>query len=337
MEKIKVRWLIAHFPTRLFIRTAAAFRKELEKTCPEQFEIEILTAKKYVDKYDDLKELKFSILPLEGLEQEPYQNNFTPIQYQEIKKKWNAVFQGFRADKFELTQLQVHLVGAYVNKDFHVLDFPFLFEDHDHVSKVLDGEIGAELCRSLSNTSKIQGLAFTYSGGYRIIGSKTPIADISELKSIVSSTPLTHKLFQNLGTETYSRTGVSHEEIADAVGTEGGAIETTYIRFAGKNVLKTNHSMFLTVILASDKFMARLTAEQQVAFKAAAKAVAKLERQWSIADADEYEKTAVSKGILIQENSPEGQAKLKAGALELEKQVSLQFGPLIKKIRDAAN
>ena len=44
-------WLIAHQPERLFLRTAKAFAKMLEKETNE-IKIEILTTEQYKEKYD---------------------------------------------------------------------------------------------------------------------------------------------------------------------------------------------------------------------------------------------------------------------------------------------
>jgi hypothetical protein len=39
----KIRWLIAHQPQELFVRTARAFSEELNKHCAGELEVEILT------------------------------------------------------------------------------------------------------------------------------------------------------------------------------------------------------------------------------------------------------------------------------------------------------
>jgi TRAP-type C4-dicarboxylate transport system substrate-binding protein len=116
----------------------------------------------------------------------------------------------------------------------------------------------------------------------------------------------------------------------------GGAIETTYLRFEGKNVLKTNHSMFLTNIIVSNSFFDSLNEEQQNAFRIAAKKVAKLERQWSLDDAEQYEAEAESKGIKISEVSESEIAQMKEAAVEQYK-VTFKNVPsslnLVKKIK----
>ena len=59
MARLKLKWLIAHHPQYLFVRTAKAFRDELEKRCPGEFDIEILTMKDYIEQYNEIPELNF--------------------------------------------------------------------------------------------------------------------------------------------------------------------------------------------------------------------------------------------------------------------------------------
>jgi TRAP-type C4-dicarboxylate transport system substrate-binding protein len=105
-------------------------------------------------------------------------------------------------------------------------------------------------------------------------------------------------------------------KIADIgeIAKNGSAVETTYLRFSGSNILKTNHSMFLTTILTGSKFFDSLSEKQQTAFKIAAKIVAKMERQCSLEDADKYEKDAKSNGVEIVDISDHDKEKLRSAA-----------------------
>ena len=47
-KPIVLRWLIAHQPAYLFVRTAKAFAKELDKLLPGQFEVEVLMMGQYL-------------------------------------------------------------------------------------------------------------------------------------------------------------------------------------------------------------------------------------------------------------------------------------------------
>jgi len=129
----------------------------------------------------------------------------------------------------------------------------------------------------------------------------------------ITTTPMTKNFFGKFAATATSRLSQKIEEIAQSA-SNGGAVETTYLRFSGKNILKTNHSMFLTTILVGGEFFETLTSEQQDAFRKAAKVVAKLERQWSLDDAAKYEQDAVAKGVDIREITEAERDKMREAA-----------------------
>ena len=325
VERRKVRWVIAHFPVELFVRTAKAFTDELEKLCPNQFDIEILTLGEYMSRYSELyseEEMKFwktTTPTIRGLENSYRTIASTDVKeldtFAKIEKRWQVFFEAMKNGKFEMSQTQVSIVGTHLHTNFHTIDLPFLFTGHDHVSKALDGAIGDRLCAEVGDATGVRGLGFTYSGGYRIIGSTDGITSLNDLnnKKFVTATATSNMLFGKAGINHLPRYQSSAQDVAD-MAEAGGAIETTYLRFGGKNVLKTEHSVFMTSILACDSFLSSLTTEQQEAFKIAAKRVAKIERIWSVEDAKKYEDEAVSRGVTIVEASDEDKQRLKDAA-----------------------
>lgn len=335
----KIKWLIAHQPQYLFVRTAEAFQQELDKIVPGQIELEILTMRDYIEKYGDIEEMKMRPPAIGELEDVPVGGPFARSEnFHDSRRKWDAIFKAIADGKIEMSQTQVTTVAARLNKDFSALDLPFLFKDHDHATRVLDGEIGEELLNDLAEKTEIKGLGFTYSGGYRVIGSKYPITSLEELvkSKIIATTVPTLGFFQNLGAESKTRFKLSPHEAAD-LADNGGCIETTYLRFSGKNVLKTQHSMFLTSILTGNKFWNSLTHDQQKAFKIAAKRVAKIERQWSIDDAEKYERQAKEKGVNIYEMSQEEQETMKEVSKANYVDVENNYKPtLVRRILDLA-
>jgi TRAP-type C4-dicarboxylate transport system substrate-binding protein len=311
-ERRKIRWLIAHYPAYLFIRTAKVFAYELEKMCPGEFEIEILTMPEYVKKYNKFHE--FIELPpsIPGLDKEAPSNVGQSKTWPEVRKKWRALFAALGDGEFELSQTQVSIIGTYLDTNFSAIDLPFLFNDHDHVSRVLDGEIGDSLCNNVAEKTNIRGLAFTYSGGYRVIGANQKITNLSELAQTKLLTHTAHSstLFAGVGANALHKFNANENELADAAVDSNSAIETTYLRFAGSHVYKTEHSMFTTSILTGNKFWGLLTEAQQNAFRIAAKKTAKHERKWSIDDAKRYEDEAVNNGVEIVAISDKDRAQL---------------------------
>ena len=329
---VVLRWLIAHQPAYLFVRTAKAFAKELDKLLPGQFEVEVLKMGQYMQKYGDIPELgiKPAETSLETWGEMPpdIKKQFIPSEWKDVRKKWSAFWQGLRDQKFHMSQTQITVIGRHLDRRFSLLDLPFLFKDHDHVTRALDGSIGQKLLDTLHlgewssrvhdrnnlDTSGIRGLGFTYSGGYRIIGSDHPITSLDDLDGIdMVTTPNTDQLFCDVGAKAKPRINQRLEEIKESA-SNGGAVETTYLRFSGKNILKSNHSMFLTTILIGQPLFESLSLEQQEAFNIASKKVAKIERKWSLADCKKYEDTAKARGCTILDISEEDTKKLKQSA-----------------------
>jgi len=323
-NKKTLRWVIAHHPVELFKRTAELFKQELEKECPNQFDVEIHTLHTFGKKYN---KPEFSLVQpdIKGLEvgKGKFVSCVDNKEYEETKikswnempKKWNSFFNSLKEGEFEISQTVVNIVGAFLNRDYNAIDLPFLFRNHDHVTEVLDGPIGNEMGENLAKTG-VRGLAFTYSGGYRVIGAKkgiTSLSDLSEMK-LFTQTSHSNALFDNVGAKTIKKVDASPADVADLSEGDSGAVETTYLRFVGKNVLKTQHSMFTTTILTGEKFFNSLTLEQQEAFKRITKVVAKQERKWSLEDAAAYEDNAKANGVTINEINKSDLAKLQESA-----------------------
>jgi TRAP-type transport system periplasmic protein len=300
----KIRWLIAHQPQELFVRTARAFSEELNKRCGDELEIEILTYPEYQAKYHDIVGLEHMVQRPESLEDHEEKG---------MKAFWNALFES----EVEMSQIQIVRVGM-LYKDFQALDLPFLFDDHDHVQRVVEGPIGQELCANLGKHSGVTGLGFTYSGGYRVVGSHEPITKLEDLrdKTIAVQQPLSLGVtLESMGGKyEWSAPNLWHKY--DPMGPSGNcdAVETTYLRFNeinGKHILKTDHSMFMTSIVVSNKFWDSLTAEQQEIFRECAVHASRKERQWSIEDAEKFEREAEARGITITPMSDADRTELK--------------------------
>jgi TRAP-type C4-dicarboxylate transport system substrate-binding protein len=315
----KVRWLIAHEPQELFVRTAKAFSDALNERIPGQIEIEIVTVPEYVAEHKNNKNL-------ETILDDNIPNRAVAV---------DALFDALQ-DDIQMSQTQVSIVG-YKDPAFHVLDLPFIFDDHEHVSRVLEGDIGQEILDNLEKVSDVKGLAFTYSGGYRVVGSNSKIADLKELgtqRVIVSTKGPRSETFESIGAKPVivsPHLWGGFDQVID--GMDADAIETTYLRFSGNHILKTNHSIFMTTILTSQKFWASLTKEQQQAFEECATITARVERKWAIADAEKFEADAESKGIDITELSEDDVVDLKHKSRYTYLRFKDNYSDLIKQIR----
>ena len=265
MAKQKIKWLLFHEPAELFIRTAEDFQKHLDKLTNNKYEIEILTLAEYQDKYYD------------GLICDP--------------------FTELKEGRVQVSQIFSDNIGDFNATDFYALSMPYLFKDHDHASRVFEGEIGKELFEHLYQKTKVRGLSYTYSGGYRCTASDTPIPSIKDFAGKTYSrwrNPVHADMIDMVGAKKI------HDTDADASWEKVNMTQTTFPRYhadtlkSQKYIADTKHSMYLTTILLSDDFWNSLTTEDQDHMRTAGLYASRTERIKSVADAEEI-KTSKNK------------------------------------------
>jgi TRAP-type C4-dicarboxylate transport system substrate-binding protein len=282
-----VKWVLAHEPIELFIRAAKVFSQEVNARAPGELDIEIMTMNEYSTKYKDgVAVNKHSLVDL------------------------------LDSGEIQMSQTYTITLGK-INRDFFALDLPFLFKDHDHASRVFEGEVGTSLLDSLQESRKIKGLAFTYSGGFRIIPGNETDARIEDLKGMrvrTSHSPVAIDTFKTLGADVVP---MELEELSDNLGQGNVTVgESTYPRVyalghdkVSKVINHTEHSLFLTSILIGTEFWNTLSPELQTVVSEAARAAAKYERAISIKDVGATQERCLADGIEVLRMSAEEQAR----------------------------
>lgn len=290
MSKKHVKWVLAHEPIELFIRAAKVFAAEVEKRAPGQLDIEVMTMSEYSEKY----------------------NKGVVVTKHELV---DLLDRG----EIEMSQTYTITLGK-INKDFYALDLPFLFEDHDHASRVFEGDVGTKLLDSLQESKKVKGLAFTYSGGFRIIPGNEEVCRIEDLRGVkvrTSFSPVAIETFKTLGADVVP---MELEELSDNLGKANVDIgESTYPRVyalghdkVSKVINHTEHSLFLTSILIGTAFWNTLSPELQSIVSESAKEAARYERSISIEDVLATQTRAEQDGIKVLKMSKEEQARFAA-------------------------
>jgi TRAP-type C4-dicarboxylate transport system substrate-binding protein len=313
MSRILVRWVLAHEPIEIFIRAAEKFKEIVEEKAPGKFDIEILMLSEYSKKYLNGKKItKHNLLDL------------------------------MAENQIEMSQMYTYVLSKF-NKDLNVLDMPFLFRDHDHAARIFEGEIGEELLSGYSKTnSKIHGLAFTYSGGYKNLPFNkkvTCLDDLQGAKVRVSNSPVCYDTFKALGAEPIV---MDVEEITPAI--KDGRIdagESSWPRIYGceqntvaKSIFNTGHSLLLTNIIANTDFLSNLDNDMQEVFKEAAIEAGRFERQISVDDVEPTKEKARKDGIDVIDLSPNDQEKFKEITNSLYESYKSYFSDgLITKIK----
>jgi TRAP-type C4-dicarboxylate transport system substrate-binding protein len=263
-----IRWVLYHEPIHLFVRTARAFSEEMQKLTNGRIAVEVYTLEEYADKFKN------------GVKHDP----LALIQNNDV----------------EMSQLQTGYVAMWNNPDFFALEMPYLFTDHDHATRVLDGAIGRTMLDSLQNNTTVHGLAFTYSGGYRVMASDKKINSAIEFigsSLITTPNPVMVDTARALGCDPVPVMQRDHDTKREFLELTNHVVETTLPRYeyevntnVQKHIIDTSHSMYLTSILISKDFWNELDSEDQDYVRQAARAAAVREREESVAEADEYSK-----------------------------------------------
>ncbi len=258
-----IKWVIAHEPIGLFLKVAEDFAAKVNAKAKGKYHIEVLSLTDYSNKYNN-----------------------------GVRVTKNDLMDLINSGAIEMSHIYTTWLADY-NKDLHALDLPFLFKDHDHATRVLDGDIGRSLLDTVSNNSNIHAMSYTYSGGFRIVPANFR-ADTVEAwqgkKVRTSRSPVAVDTFKLLGAQPFE--GIALEEMnaaADQGIIEAG--ESTYVRVFPLDQHKsfdvvndTAHSLFLTSIITNKDFFAGLDMHDQAVFSQAAAEAALTERTTSVAD-----------------------------------------------------
>lgn len=311
----KLTWVLAHEPYDLFLRAAEKFSAEVSEKTNGAFEIEVLGLAEYAAKYAEGKEINNRYELLELLE----------------------------SGKVQMSQMYTTTLGQ-LSQDMWVLDLPFLFADHDHAARVLDGAVGKSLFDTLAAESNVKGLAFTYSGGFRIIPASVAVEKLEDLRGLrvrVPSSPVAKDTFEAIGAQPVE---MAIEQLAEGLATKSvDAGESTYPRIYGmqqaqhtESLVHSEHSLFLTsLIINKDLWNSFDTATQQI-FADAALAAARIEREESVADIALTQKRAVTEGINVVELSDADKAAFRAATAHLHGKYDAVFGKgLVGQIKSA--
>ena len=290
----KVRWVLAHEPIELFLRAARKFAALMEQMAPGELDVEILTLSEYSEKY----------------------NAGEPVTKHDLLRL-------MKEGKCEMSQMYTSTLGREHNTDMRVLDMPFLFRDHDHAKWVLEGEIGNELLKGLDDESKghraVKGLAFTYSGGFRMIPANKEIHTIEDFQGLplrCNNSAIAKETLKAVGAVPVP---IELEQINEGV-QDGDIVggESTYPRFFGlkqnehmNTINDAEHSLFLTTIIVQKEFWRDLSKELKLSVREASREAARAERVWSVEDIDIVKSKCEEEDITVVTMSDAERARFK--------------------------
>ena len=210
-----------------------------------------------------------------------------------------------RAGAIDLNRTNVALMGNIV-PPVNVLAMPFLFRSIEHMQKVLDGPIGAEILNSFEPHGFV-GLAFYDSGARSIYNNVRPVrslADVRGLRIRVQQSEQMSQMIRSLGAEPvelpYGQvlTGLITKLIDGAENNWPSFVTTNHYKHAGYYTL-TEHTMSPEVLVMSHKVWVTLSTEDRKIFREAAQRSSQFMREkWRDLE-DQSRKQAESAGVII--------------------------------------
>lgn len=279
MENKKIRWIIAHEPAYLFYRVAEDFKRIVnERSKGMNLDIEILTAEE-----------------------------FNEQEKPEVPASRHNLWRFLQDNSVQIAQMQTTSLAKQFNKQLHVLDMPFLFENHDHATEVLEGEVGSFLLNNFEESSQLKGLAFTYSGGFRLMPMTHSVTTLGELAGLSIRSGLAPQAIDTIAAFGATPVPADLEETLKIVqeGKVHGAEYITQRIFPDQcdqwidTIIETNHSLFLTSIVVNVEWWNSLDQTVQQVFMEAAREAARNERVLSVADGDASIKKLQDNGVTV--------------------------------------
>lgn len=276
---MKLKWVLAHEPFHLFYNAAKIFADMVESETNGRITIQVM------DLFDYNKE-KGLILTTEG------------------KQDRKAVIDLVDKGDIDIATVYVNSL-ALINPDLYVWDMPYMIQDLEHAYKALDGSIGKGLLEGVAAKSNVKPLAYTFSGGFRLMPSTSPyenFKDFEETRIGISMSPVAHDTFTAVGATPRQ---VNVEQVRDAMmRNEIDSGETTYPRFfvlghdkVAKYINHTEHCLFLTGLIMNQGLWNKLSEEDQKIFVAAGEVAAKVEREETLATVLPVQQQAAKLGI----------------------------------------
>ena len=304
----EIRWVLAHEPSFVFEQAAQEFSDLVSKETKGGVTVKIISSQEFG----------------RGKRVDP-----------------DAVAELVASGKIEMTQTYTTTLSRLSPK-LLVLDMPYLFRDHSHAAKVLDGEIGRDLLASLAPRN-VKGLAFTYSGGYRILPTTGreihKPSDMKGLRVRTSLSPVALSTLRALGAVPVPASLYDLRALTKAGKIDG--TESTLPRYADDHnadfvpvINETNHSLFLTAVMINQTFYDSLPKADQEAISRAALQMAQTERARSVEQGRQVKKDALAKGEKFVTLSSVEQEAFVAALKPVRAEFAPRMGGLVERIEN---
>ncbi len=243
---IKLGWATTDAETDAYAFAAREFKKTLEEAKPGRFEVQLYPNRQLGDEKEMVQGLQLGTVD---------------------------------------AALITNSIVANVVPEFQINDLPFLYASREQAHQTLDGPMGDKLFDLLAE-KKIVGLAFCESGFRNMLNNKQPVAqpaDVEGVKYRVMESPIFIGMYDNLGG---SAVPMAWGDVFTAM--QQGAIDgleiPTWVIDAAKlyevteYLSMTQHVYTATPLMVSKRLYDKLSPDEQVLLKEAARSACVSER-----------------------------------------------------------
>ena len=241
----------------------------------------------------------------------------------------------------QIARISVGPMGPIV-PELNVFNLPFMFRDNAHMEKVVDGEIGTEMLKKLSDhpTANLIGLCWMNAGTRNVYNSKHPITKVEDLKGLkirMMGNPVFVETMNSLGG---NGVAMGFDQLINAMqtGVVDGAEnnEPSYesgqhYRYA-KFYSKTGHLMIPEILVYSKKSWEGLSKEDQALIaKLSREAQQEQRKLWYEREAESLKKMQEA-GVQI--NDVADRKPFQAAVKPVWDKFGAQHAALIQRIQD---
>ena len=232
-------------------------------------------------------------------------------------------------------------------KEIDIFALPYLFENYEHWTSVVDSEIGQEFSDLIYKKSNDEFQIIAYwSAGVRHYYGASPLNSVNDIKGSKYRTQTSGTVADYWSKVGAIPTSVAWAELYQAL--QQGVVdsaENAYPYFIpmdhhktdnGKYISETGHDYTTRLMLVNGKKFAKYTDSQKKAILDAAKESAIAERTAVIEDEIKYKEIAIKDGAIINELDRQPFIEL-AIPLQDEFAKSINAEAMIEKIRNKAN
>ena len=241
----------------------------------------------------------------------------------------------------QIARISVGPMGPIV-PELNVFNLPFMFRDNAHMEKVVDGDIGTEMLKKLSDhpTANLIGLCWMNAGTRNVYNNKHPIQKVDDLKGLkirMMGNPVFVETMNSLGG---NGVAMGFDQLINAMqtGVVDGAEnnEPSYesgqhYRYA-KFYSKTGHLMIPEILVFSKKSWEGLSKEDQALIAKLSKEAQQEQRKLWYEREEESLKKMKEAGAQI--NDVADRKPFQAAVKPVWDKFGGQHGALIQRIQD---